>query len=440
MKFLFTISMSFFITTSAMAQSSSVVINAQTLRKNFLARNIEIQRSLNEVHQAKTQVAIARANLLPSVNLGAVLGGGQNFMLSTVSVLLPFLMPSNWMNLHESQQLLRAQGSAYYMAQLNGYASAYTIYATVVGDMKLRQALKKQYDNFKAIEDELRLPAEMGMIPQEDYLQAQAQAKMALVQVSQLDELIKREKAAIRQMLGLSLSRNIVFEENRVPYSNTEAMGPQTLLKQVQARSPEVAQINSMILAAQAGKFKAAFSFLTGASMSTSSNPMGGFNSVQSNGSVNLGFGYFPALELTNLHQQQLALQRQQLYYEQQQLVEVNLGAMKEAQLQYEYAAAAEDNLKKVYDAEVLRYKMGMIAMSDLVQAGNSLTNSTLARVKASTSIDTLRINLHRLVISDQFKYIPGCEIKSKGTGGGLGSIFRPKEQVTLDQACRMSR
>ena len=206
MKFLVLVFTAFLIGTTAIAApksqpSSTVTINAKTLRNYYLSRNIQIARALNEVYQAKAQVSQARANLLPSVNLGAVISSGQSFGLSAISVLLPFLMPSNWMDLYQSQYLLSAQGSAYYMAQLNGYASAYAVYATVVGDMQLRATLKKQYDNFKAIEDELRLPAELGMIPKEDYLQAQAQAQMAMVQVSQLDELLKREKAAVSKRL-----------------------------------------------------------------------------------------------------------------------------------------------------------------------------------------------------------------------------------------------
>lgn len=434
MKSVVVLVMSLFVATSAFA-GPTVTINASVLRKTYLARNTQVARALNEVNIAKAQVAQARMSLLPAVNLGAVLGGGQSFMLNSVQVLLPFLLPSNWLNLRENQYLLNAQGSAYYLAQLNGYASAYSLYATIVGDIKLRTALQTQYEIYQQIEEQLRIPAEQGIIRREDYLQAQAQTQMARVQLSQVQELVKREKAAIRQMLGLSLTTEILFDTNRVPASAFEGMSTTGLLAKVQARSPEVAQMNSLLQAGKAATWKAAFSFLSGASMSTTRDPMGGFSNVKGLGSVDWGFGYFPNLEISNLNVRDVQLQRQQLNYDQAQLVEVNLLSLQDAKIQYDASSSAERNLKEVYEAEILRYQQGIISIVDLLQIGTNQTNAIMARIKASTSIDTIRINLHRMTLADQFQYIPNCVIKTKAAKN-LGDIFKPKELVTLDQAC----
>lgn len=426
---------------AAPRSNGPVVINPTTLRTLFLSRNIDVAVALNEVQQAKAQVSVARGNLLPSINLGAMVASGPTFMLTTVSFLLPFLMPSNWMDLRESKSLLQAQGTAYYLAQLNGYASAYSLYMTVVGDMQLRDTLQVQYENFKAIEDQLRLPAEVGMIRKEDYLQAQAQASLAKVQVSQLDELIVRERAAIRQMLGLSLNREIVFETNPVPASNIESMDPNNILEVILNKSPETAQMNSLIAAAQAGKFKKAFSFLSGASLGTTRSGSGSFGAMTSTGSVNFGFAYFPALEISNLNIEQLKLRKTELRYDQGQLIETTLGALYEAQIQYQQAALAERNYTEVYNAEVLRYKAGIIEIVTVLRAGNDLTQAKASRVKAETAINTLRIALHRMTLSDQFARINRCVIGQKPGGvpsTKLGRLLRPQQDlVTLDQVCR---
>lgn len=444
MRFLALIFTAFLVTATAFAapkQQGPVVINPKSLRTLLLSRNIDIAISLNEVQQAKAQVAQARGNLLPSVNLGAVISSGPSFMLTSVSFLLPFLMPSNWMDLKESTHLLKAQGTSYYLAQLNGFASAYSVYLTVVGDMQLRDALQKQYENFKAIEDQLRLPAEVGIIRKEDYLQAQAQAQLALVQVSQVDELLKREKASVRQMLGLELKQEIVFEPVHVAASPAESMSPQALLDKVHESSPETAQMNSMITAAQYAKWSKAFSFLSGSSLGMNRPSSGGsFSSVTQNGSVNLGFGYFPALQLSNLNIEQLKLRKKELRLDQAQLIETTLGALEEAQRQYTAAAQAEDNMKQVYNAEQMRYQVGITDILHVLEAGNSLTNAVVNKVKAATALDTLRISLHRVMISDQFSGIETCEIERRSSGGirgKLGRIFNPdKDKVTLDQVC----
>lgn len=418
-----------------------VIINPQSLRTLLMARNVGIAIALNEVQQSKAQVAQARGNLLPSVNLGSVISSGPSFMLTSVSFLLPFLMPSKWMDLNENTHLLKAQGTSYYLAQLNGYASAYSVYATTVGDMQLRETIYQQYETFKAIEDKLRLPAEVGIIRMEDYLQAQAQAQLALVQVSQLDELIMREKASVRQMLGLELDQEIVFEPLHIAASPVESMSPRDLLEKVHESSPESAQMASLITAAQYNKWSQGFGFLNGSSLGASRPSTGGaFGSVTQTGSVNLGFGYFPALELSNLHIEQLRLRKKELRLDQAELIETTLGALAEAQKQYTAATQAEENLRKVYDAEYMRYQVGMTDILNVLQAGNGVTSAAVNKVKSATALDTLRISLHRLMVSDEFSNIQKCEIERRSSGGirgKLGRIFNPdKNKVSLDQIC----
>lgn len=446
MRFLTTMFVAFFVAASTsfaapktQAPKGPVTINPQTLRQQFLSRNIGITTSLNEVYQAKEKVNVARGNLLPSVNLGAVISSGPSFALTSVSFLLPFLMPSNWLDLKESSHLLRAQGTSYYIAQLNGYSSAYSIYLTILGDMELRDAMYQQYLNMREIEESLRLPAELGMIRKEDYLQAQAQTQMTLVQVSQLDEVIRREKAAIRELLALPLTTEIVFQSATIPVSPYENWSPQNMLTEIHEKSPETAQMNSLIKAAQVSEWSKAFSFLGGASLGASRSN-GSWGDVQSNGSVNFGFAYFPSLKLSNLKTQALRLRKQELMYEQANLIETTLASLQEAQRQYNASAQAQDNMQKVYESEVLRYNLGMTDLLHVLDAANALNSSIMTKVKAQTALNTLRISLHRLAISDQFAAIENCEIQRRGSGGiggRVGRIFNPdRDRVTLDEVC----
>ncbi|AHZ86609.1 hypothetical protein Bb109J_c1276 [Bdellovibrio bacteriovorus] len=419
--------------------NATVKINPDTLRRLFLDRNVGIAISLNNVHQAKERVNVARGNLLPSVNLGGAISSGPSFALNSVSFLLPFLMPSNWMDLKENTYLLKAQGMSHYIAQLNGYSSAYSIYMTILGDIELRGILSLQYENLKAIEEQLRLPAQLGMIREEEYLQAQAQTQMALVQLSQVDELVLQEKAATRELLGLPLTTEIVFEDAAVAVSPVENWSPQSLLTQVHEKSPESRQMAAMITSAQYNKWSKAFSFLGGHSLGAS-RMNGAMGSLEHSGSVNFGFAYFPNLKISNLNIEQLKLRKKELQFEQANLIEVTLGSLMEAQKQYNAAALAHANLVKVYDAEVLRYKLGMTDLLHVLEASNGLTNSVTNKIKAQTALNTLRISLHRIMISEQFAKVEDCEIERRGSGGikgKLGRVFNPeKYQVTLDEVC----
>lgn len=418
-------------------QPQIVRINPDALREMILNRNVGVQLSMNQVQQAKTQVNIARANLLPSLNLGSLISNAGSFLLNTVSSLLPFLMPSKWLDLREQTVLLEAQSQSYYIAQLNTYASAYSLYLQVIGDMKLREALYRQYLILSSIEVQMRRPAETGVIPMEDYLQAKSQAQLAMIQVSQLDSLVKTEKATVRQMLNLSLDQELIFDRVSVSPSPAESATPQELLEPVHANSPESKQIDTMIRATYAGKWSKGFSIFSGASLGTQRGQDGSFGDLTATASMNFGFAYFPALELSNLNIQAFKLRKQQLKLEQAQLLETALGTMTEAHLQYNQASQAEENLTRVYETVQRQFQVGMTDLLHVFSVAKDLNNAIVYRIKAQTNLELVRVNLHRTLITDQFAEIKGCKLRRKE-----GKFFDPdsKYQMSLDEACRRAR
>ncbi len=420
-------------------ESNTVSINPRSLKKLVLDRNIDLMIAMNQVHQAKARVNIARGSILPSINLGTVIASGVSFGLASVSVLLPFLLPSNWFDLRESQYLLNAQGTSYYIAQLNTYASAYSLYLTIVGDQDLRDALFKQYQNAAELEEMLRLAAELGIVNPEDFMKAQAQTQLTAIQVSQVDELLLREKAAVREMLGLSLDKEIVFERSHAPTSSAEGSTPMALLPQVLKISPEYSQMNDMITAAKYMTWSKSFSWLTGASIG-STRSEGSFGSGIGNGTANLGFGYFPSIQLSNLQGDVLRLQKQALEYDHAQILESTLGSLAESIKQYNSAVIAETNLQKVYDAQVARFRLGMATIVEVLQTSTSLSQAVTNKVQAQSNMDAQRVTLHRTLLSDQFSTVEKCRINRKGSGGFKGKVGRvlnpTKDQMSLDDAC----
>ncbi|HEX7673929.1 MAG TPA: TolC family protein [Bdellovibrio sp.] len=439
---------SFFIAMSAFAGTSkvqapptSVTINADTLKKMLLEQNIGLLIQMNKVYQAKQQINIKRADLLPSINLGGIISSGPSFALTTISSLLPFLMPSNWFDLKQSQYLLNAQATSYYIAQLNTYSSAYALYMTVVGDLELRDVLYSQYLNYKQIEELIQLAVDAGMMQQSDLLQAQAQSQLAFIQVSQVDELLKQEKASIREMLALPLSTEIAFEKNHVAPSANETLPLQTLVDRSLKNSPEISQMTSMISAANTAKWSAAFSWLTGASLGRSrSGGESAFGGLTASGTVGLGFGYFPTLKLSDYNIDELKLEKTQITYDNAQLIESTVGSLTEAQKQVEMATLAQNNLQQVYNGELDKFRAGMTDLLHVLSAANSLTTALTNKVKAQADLDTLRVSLNRVMLDEKFSQVGACEIKRKssgGIGGRLGRIFHPtKDQVTLDEIC----
>ncbi len=426
---------------AAPKKSNTVTINATTLRQMYLSRNIDLQISLNSVQQAKTQVSMSRAALLPSLSMGGMISSGPSFMLNTVSFLFPFLIPQNWMNLRENIYLLEASTISHYIAQLNGYASAYSLYATISSDMRLRDALQEQYENFKALEESLKLPSEMGIIRKEDYMQAQAQTSLARVQVSQADELIKKEKATLRMLLGLSLNTNIRVEAESVPASSVEGSRPQSVLNRLDGRTPEIGQLIWLVNAAKVERWSKTFNFLNSVTLAGTRSGGGGSFSSAVQGQVAWGPGYFPALQLSNLQINLLQLQMQDVNYDMAAAIETTLATVEQAKVQREFAGFAEDNLREVYESEKKRYEAGQIDMQIVVNAGNALTSAIVSRIEAQNSLNNARISLHRMTITGQFSKITYCRVKKIKKGvyqNSYGRVFQvTNSQYRLEDLCR---
>lgn len=422
------------------AAAKTVRVNPQSLQTLLLAQNNNLLQELNNVYKAKVNVDLARAQLLPSLNLGIGVSGG-GFSLASAVFLLPFLLPSNWINLRESQHLLNAEVKSYYILQLNEYASAYSLYMTVVGDFALRDVLYSQYKNLLDIQNNVDLAVKLGLRPTTDLYSAQAQTSMMKTQVGQFEELIAQERASIRQMLGLDLSVDLRFDllhPDRVDgYENADA---ESLLPIVLKKAPEMAQIDALILAAKADKWSKIFSFFNGATVSAQSSGQGGgvsFGRVAGEGSFNFGFGYFPNITLSNLNIQDMYLRRQAVVQEQAQILESALASVRSAKQQLASAVDAENNFKKAYNAYLTQYTLGTTDLLHVLTAANSLAQASVTRLQAQVDLDSQRVTLNRSLILDKFADIRACKVSQIGGGGVIRRIVHPNKLVPLMELCR---
>ncbi len=395
------------------------VVNPENLRRQLIEGNFTVKTAMNHVYTAKTQVTNQRMALLPSINIGALLSGPAGFSISAISMLLPFLMPSNWFNLAESKHLFKAEEEGYHALQLDTYASAYALYLTLVTDQELKVALEKQYQNLKNIENIVRAQYELGLVPQSDLQQASAQVQTIQIQVSTANELILRENAAVREMLAFPLSTKITYEHGHLAGIPEENYTPQLVLDKTLSVSPEKKQIGELILAAKDAKWSRAFSFLSGSSLnaqfSKSGSGTGSFSGITQSGQVNLGFGLFTEVKLSNLHTQELMLRSQEINFEQAQTIEATMGSIAEAKTQVELAGEAETNFNNSYLAEVEKFKMGATDLLHVLTASNYVITGSVNKIKALKDLDTLRVTMLRILIQKEFATIKKCSLEQVG-------------------------
>lgn len=432
----------------ALAAPKRVAVNPATIRSMLVRNNLPVLIQLSKVRQAKESVGIARGNLLPRLNLGAALTSFVNgsFGISSVSFLLPFLIPENWANLRQSQHLLESQKLSYKLVQLNQYASAYTVYATIQGDIALRELLVKEYEGLKQVRDWLENRKRfIGTVPQEDLDNADARTKLAYANISAMDELLLREKAALRQMLALDLSAEFDFQPSAVPVSPLEARPLREVVAAVQRASPETQQINYLAQAAQSAKFGKTFGFVSGASLNVHPGENGFVSSfsgsnMSAGAGFSIGFDYVPSIRLANENINEIYLRARELKLQQQQLVESTIGSIQEVKKQLNANSEAEVLLERVYQAEFRKYTLGLSDLLHLFEAQTQVSRATAAKVKSQMDLDMLRITLHRALLTAEFSRVPGCRIRPEAVqkdDNFFRRLFRPREyQMTIDEAC----
>ena len=81
------------------ATAATFTVNSRSLQSRLLENNIDLALQLNKVYQAKDNVDRARKNLLPGVSLGGIIDSTFSFSLSSVNMLLPFLLPVSYTHL-----------------------------------------------------------------------------------------------------------------------------------------------------------------------------------------------------------------------------------------------------------------------------------------------------------------------------------------------------
>ncbi len=420
-----------------------LVLTPENLRQHLLGNNLAIMQALNDVYQAKQGINYARTQLLPSLNLGVALNeAGSGFFISTVSFLLPFLVPSNWFNYEESKYIFEAEKFSYYLLELNLYASAYTLLVTIKGDRELREVLNQQYQNLLKIQEINRTRWLLGIISETDYEQSMAETKLAGSQVSEMDKLLAKETPLIRQMLALRLEDSIEFKDFTVPPSPFEEKTPRETLDYALQVSPEFSQIGNLITASKAGKWSKAFAFISNGALSVGANENNSiaFKNMRAEAQFNFSFSYFPALALTNLITDRLELRRREIQTEQTQIIESSLGMITHAKLQLAQATEAEEGLKKVLEQQTSNYALGLTDLLHILDTQNAVVQASTARVRSQMDLNNLRINLHRAVLMDEFQKIQPCQAKQvkNSVWKEIKNFFSSQQaQKTVDQQCK---
>lgn len=435
--FLFTGSVGF-------AEEKVIIVNPSSIRQQLFSKNITLLQAMNNVKTSKLNVSMARARLLPSLNLNVLLPelSSPTFILSSVMILFPFLIPSNWIVLRQQKELFESDKASYKAMQLNVLSNALSVYYTFVNDKKVQKVLLEQMETLGIFYANLKKQSEvLGNISAEDLAMASAQWQEAKIRISKLQELLSLEKAGIRSMLGLPLGSELLFEDIDLVSSDYELKTASEIAEHSLEVAPETAQLSFLINAASAGKFAKFFGFINSASMNGNLNGDNSpFVGLKSNGSFSFGMDNFVNIQIADNNIAAIKLRVEQLKNETERLAEVVVTQIAEVKSQNVLTDKVLQDRMVVYEGQKKQYAIGLIPLQSLLQTQIQLTESYIANIKSDLDLKMQRLTLTRLVIDGDFAEVKGCTTTTPEGKTSISSIFHKDKGQSLDEFCQNDR
>jgi outer membrane protein TolC len=442
LSFIFSTNLSF-----AEQAKGQFVVNPETIRTQLLSNNISLQEALNHVESSKLNVNAARAKLFPSLNLGVLLPALANptFLLSSVTFLFPFLVPSNWSAVKQEANLFEADKAAFRATELNLISNAFSLYYTHLNDLEIQNIYKDQSQAMEKLYLVLKRQSEvLGNVSMSELQMAEAQMNDSKAAASRIQELIILEKANLRSLLALPLKTDMQVVVSEIAPSTFEEKSIQEVLDRSLSVAPEVIQLDYLIKAAQDGKFSKELGFISQASIGGVANSTNSaFGNAKASGTFSFGLDTISSIELAQNNIDSIKLRQEQLKQENEKTSEVLVGQMNEMKSQLKLSSDSLEERRAVYNSQSREYQLGLISEQTLLLTESQLTNSRVAFAKANLDYQLQRLALQRLVIDGDFAKVKLCNTAVKKSEKNSDKSFsfpwfgHKKPTVSLDEVCK---
>jgi outer membrane protein, multidrug efflux system len=420
-----------------------VKINPQTLQSMLFKRNLNIQLELQNLYTAKASVSVAAANLLPSLNLN--LSAATNlisFAISTISFLVPFLIPGNWLLLNEAKDQYKAEGLGYYLTKLNNLASIESMYYTVVSDIDTLTVLKDQQTINQRIYGLVKTKYNIGLATQGDLKQAQENLDVAKARVVDAQKTIDIQNQAIIQLVNLDPETVLDVDMQHETASVLEGKTVDEISKAVVTTSPEWLQMDYLIAAAVEKMKATEFSFLSAFTMSSAAGAVGetaSFNSLKSGVAFNIGPAIIPNVKLSAIAIDIEKTEQIQVKNSEDFAIGTTVATLNAEVAELAYYQDAEDSSRVVYNEYLNKYETGNTDLIHVFGAATDLITQEMNRITSQSNVDNQRVALKRIDREQDFAAIKECNLQDLGSHQKwfkkIGNIFS-SPKISVDQAC----
>lgn len=400
--------------TAAVAEQPAtpiVVVTPENLQSLLAAGHNDVVQEMSAVLTARDSAELARDELLPSINLnlGLTVVSAPGFLASSVSCLVPFLFPSNWYDYYAAKNTFLAEAKSAQTITLNAYATAYSLLTRVAADQAILEILRAQLGRAQTYATEIEMQFRAGFIAKLDVSRTHAELAKSKLEFDKAELGLRTELAAVRKMLTLPASTQLVIAlPEPLPSSLEELETPsaiQAALAKIEETAPELEQMQLLEKAAQNNVKSVEWSFLDGCSGSQGTVGNHSTSAFQPSGSfdLDLGVGLFPSIRVAKRALSDLAWRKGQIQAEMSRVLETSLAGIETSKALKETSAQYQASAEHLVSTQAHALEVGHATLKDLLDSFGAMTAAQIEHINAGVGLASFRTALNRLALENEF-------------------------------------
>jgi outer membrane protein TolC len=317
---LLTFSLLFTFSASISAQTrQSVEIKLNQVVEKVSKENFNVYENALRVYQSKESITVARANLLPKLNIWNLASAATEIIFggpsgaaagafTLVEDIAPFLIPANWFRASQVQLFYEADKEGYRALWSNEVLTAKSLYYHILLDSSLLTHIEKSKRDLESIYQIVLVRETFGGQPRS----VSQDIKLRLLALEEdtraLETLIAEEESLLGFMMGYPTGTRLKAAPINLPnYDQIQPLNYEDFIYRAVNVSPEIRQFDYLIEASQYVRKEVQYAFLGSSSLSRGLSG-GVFDGIPvQNG---LGFGTGSSLRIVRTQKEILKTQQ----------------------------------------------------------------------------------------------------------------------------------
>jgi multidrug efflux system outer membrane protein len=396
---------------------SDIHLNPETLKGYVLdlTSNQDMLQALNDLYRSKLNYSYARSRLYPSLNLAALAGSIANpsFLISSVTTLLPFLVPSVWFDKASAKKQFQADQVAFRILQRDTLASALSLYLAIQRDERMLHQFQQDLEDLKRLERAIEIRHDFGAASDAELKLTRSARIQAELRVLDTEKYLIDQKGELSRAISVDPRREIILEDFEMGPVNGEDWSYEKLLDLVWTRMGARLQLRLIAQSRDYETWSRRFAFFGESSLSAhvmegDRLPRYSTKNLSINADFTISYSHAVAVQLANNNEKAITLMTNELYEETEVTVRRFVANLRRLLLRKELAAENMSIVLDNFHDQLEKYNLGAGAtFQDVINSRLGMQDAAVKLIDTSRDVDLARIVLSRWQSAGLFENVP---------------------------------